>query len=188
MFLGRSSARRLARRPWPDAKLTRDRDGVQTLRIVRAISIRQPYAEQILRRLKPEEFRSINTRIRKRVWIYASERPADDPAAWRSMRKRPTELPTGVIVGSVVIVSVRTRANGDFAYKLAAPKRVSRQKRPRNQPVFWRPKVLSQARSRRLQIAARRALRSLLSYSSRAEPEILPCPALSHLLNTLIAR
>ena len=53
------------------------------MRIVRAISIRQPYAEQILRRLKREEFRSISTRIRERVWIYASERPADDPAACR---------------------------------------------------------------------------------------------------------
>jgi hypothetical protein len=58
------------------------------------------------------------------------------------MRKSPGELPTGVIVGSVVIVSVRMRANGDFAYKLEAPKRVSKRKRPRNQPqpVFWRPR------------------------------------------------
>lgn len=112
------------------------------MKINRAISIRQPYAEQILRRTKREEFRSRSTRIRERVWVYASERPADDPSAWRSAGKKPGELPTGVIVGSVVIATVRTRPRGDFAYKLSAPRRVSRLKKVRNQPqpVFWRPK------------------------------------------------
>ena len=131
-----------ATRAWSDAAQIRDLIGGRTVRIVRAISIRQPYAEQILRRLKRVECRSRSTRIRERAWIYASERPADDPTAWRSVRKKPGELPTGVIVGSAVIVNVRGRANRDFAYKLAAPKRVSNPKRPWNQPrpVFWRPK------------------------------------------------
>jgi hypothetical protein len=47
--------------------------------IERAISIRQPYVEQILRGTKRFDFRSIGTRIREQVWIYASLRPADDP-------------------------------------------------------------------------------------------------------------
>ena len=38
----------------------------------RAISIRQPYAEEILRGLKVREYRSVPTNIRGRVYIHAS--------------------------------------------------------------------------------------------------------------------
>ena len=110
--------------------------------IERAISIRQPYAELILTGRKREEYRSLSTRIRERVWIYASARPADDPAAWRRAGQQPGDLPTAVIVGSIEIADCRKRAPGDFAYKLIGPKRLPRPKRPRNhpQPVFWRPR------------------------------------------------
>ena len=42
--------------------------------IERAISIRQPYAELILRGKKKNEFRSRPTNIRERVYIYAALR------------------------------------------------------------------------------------------------------------------
>lgn len=111
------------------------------MKIVRAISIRQPYVEQILRRMKTSEYRSIPTRIRERVWIYASLRPADDASAWRHVGREPGNLPVGRIVGSVEIVGCRERSN-DFAYQLKRPRRLRRFLKPRNQPqpVFWRPK------------------------------------------------
>ena len=43
--------------------------------IERAISIRQPWVEQILRRVKSREFRDFPTNIRERVYLYASLRP-----------------------------------------------------------------------------------------------------------------
>jgi hypothetical protein len=111
------------------------------MKVVRAISIRQPYAEQILRGTKRWEFRSTNTTVRERVWIYASARPADDEAAWRTVRKAPGELPTGMIVGSVVIDGVKKKGERDFAYRLVEPRR-ARPRRATNhpQPVFWRPR------------------------------------------------
>ena len=39
---------------------------------LRALSIRQPYAEQILRGTKTIEYRSVKTNIRERIYIYAS--------------------------------------------------------------------------------------------------------------------
>lgn len=110
--------------------------------IKRAISIRQPYVEQIFRRTKRFEYRSVGTKIRERVWIYASLKPADDPRRWRQVRKEPGDLPSGAIVGSVEIVGCIVRGPRDYAYKLASPKRLSRPKHARNQPQprFWIPK------------------------------------------------
>ena len=108
--------------------------------ITRAISIRQPYAEQILRARKKWEYRSVNTTlVGERVWIYASSRPARDLRAWLSIGND-AELPLGIIVGSVVIAAVKKRGDGDYAYKLADPRRC-RPKAPTNQPqpLFWRP-------------------------------------------------
>ena len=110
--------------------------------IVRAISIRQPYVEQILRRTKKIEYRSVPTNIRGTVYLYASLRPADDPEAWGKVKCAPGSLPTGMIVGTVDIVDCVRVAEGDFEYILAKPKRLARARRPVNQPqpVFWRPR------------------------------------------------
>jgi hypothetical protein len=118
----------------------------QKRRPVRAISIRQPYVELILRRKKTREYRSRPTNIRERVYLYAGLRPAEWPAAWRKVRKHPGELPTGVILGSVEIVDCRWDARmGCFAYVLSAPKRLARPKKPIGQPTpcFWRPRFAS---------------------------------------------
>lgn len=68
------------------------------MRIERAISIRQPYVELILRRKKRIEYRSQPTNIRERVYLYASLTPGD-AEDWASLKKSPGELPTGLIVG-----------------------------------------------------------------------------------------
>jgi hypothetical protein len=100
---------------------------------MRALSIRQPFAELILRGLKTIEYRSRPTKIiGQRFWIYASKGQAargkgqaqrataairsltsdnlavGDPPPWmielaNAMRLFPHELPTGVIVGSAII-------------------------------------------------------------------------------------
>ncbi len=110
--------------------------------VVRAISIRQPYVEQILRRTKKIEYRSVPTNIRGTVYLYASLRPADDDEAWSKVKCAPGSLPTGLIVGTVDIVDCVKVDEGDFEYALAKPKRLARARRPVNQPqpVFWRPR------------------------------------------------
>jgi len=75
---------------------------------MRALSIRQPYAEQILRGTKRFEYRSRSTVIRERVYIYASLKPG--PAEeFERMRLHEGELPTGVLVGTVEIIAAATR-------------------------------------------------------------------------------
>jgi hypothetical protein len=110
--------------------------------VVRAISIRQPFVELILRGQKKIEYRSTPTIIRERVYLYASKKPVDWPEAWADLGAEPGELPTGVIVGSVEIVDCKyDHRNDEYHYVLRAPKRFARPLRARNQPqpVWWRP-------------------------------------------------
>ena len=108
--------------------------------IKRAISIRQPYVEQILRGGKTWEYRRQNTKIRECVYLYASKTPGPE-TDWRKLRLEPGDLPTGSIVGTVEITATRRLRDGSFAYKLENPRRLRRQIKPVNQPqpVFWRP-------------------------------------------------
>jgi len=71
---------------------------------MRAISIRQPYVEQILTGDKTWEYRSQDTKIRERVYLYASNTPGPN-AEWRKLRMEPGDLPTGKIVGTVEITA-----------------------------------------------------------------------------------
>lgn len=108
----------------------------------RAISIRQPFAELILRGLKREEYRSQPTRIRERVYIYAALAKAGEAADWRRISRERRSLPTGVVVGTVKIVECRWDGRRMcYAYQLAAPRRLRRPLMPTNhpQPRFWRP-------------------------------------------------
>jgi hypothetical protein len=107
--------------------------------IVRAISIRQPYVELILRGTKREEYRSRPTRIRERVWLYAGLNPGDRES-WDELGMAPGSLPTGQIVGTVEITDCTDRGD-DFAYALRDPRRLETPLRPTNQPQpgFWRP-------------------------------------------------
>ena len=109
---------------------------------MRAISIKQPYVELILRGRKVAEYRSVVTHIRGRVYLYASKNPAGDHEAWEDAGARPGSLPTGVILGTVEIVNCELDDEGGYAYVLANPQRLETPLRAVNhpQPCFWIPK------------------------------------------------
>jgi hypothetical protein len=133
---------------------------------MRALSIRQPYAELILRRIKTVEYRSRPTRIiGERFFIYASKRSAfsgqrsakawshdlstmSDPPQWMielaqqvGMIEPGTLLPTGVIVGSAVIEKVSDLSGGFYGWHLADVQRIDHPRKPRKhpQPVWFKP-------------------------------------------------
>lgn len=106
----------------------------------RAISIRQPFIEQIFQGKKKYEYRSRPTHIRGRVYLYASAKPRLD-VSWRSIKKTPDDVPMGVIVGSVEIVDCVKYSKNEYGYKLRRPKRYKKHLKPRSQPqpLFFFP-------------------------------------------------
>ena len=129
---------------------------------MRALSIRQPFAELILRGIKTVEYRSRSTRIiGERFWIYASKKPAESPGIWSNdlAVARPPEwmielaeqmgmippgelarLPTGVIVGTAVIERV-SQIDQTYRWHLVDVKRATTLRKPKShpQPVWFRP-------------------------------------------------
>ena len=129
---------------------------------MRALSIRQPYAELILRGTKTIEYRSRPTRIvGERFYLYATKRwatttnkawsldlamPTDGPPPWMTelaegLRLLPRDLPTGVLVGTATIARVTARADGMYAWHLADVERIAKYRTPRGhpQPVWFEP-------------------------------------------------
>ena len=104
-----------------------------------ALSIRQPYVEQIMRGTKRIEYRSMPTRIRGQILIYASVAPGS-AEEFEKLRLRPGDLPTGVIVGAVEIVDCSGEP-GDYEWHLAHPMRLRTPVPPKNhpQPAWFRP-------------------------------------------------
>jgi hypothetical protein len=102
---------------------------------LRALSIRQPHAEAIMRGVKQIEYRSRPTKIRGRVFIYAclGRYPVEDEA--EMMKEYGIKdvacdgLPRGVIVGSVELVDCH---GGDW--HLRKPERATALVKPKNQP------------------------------------------------------
>lgn len=93
--------------------------------ITRAISIRQPWVEQILRGLKKNEYRNVPTNIRERVYLYASLKPDGSARDWHRVKSKPGRLPTGRIVGTVEVTGCAwDERRGGYAYALARPKRL----------------------------------------------------------------
>ena len=125
---------------------------------MRALSIRQPWAELIMRRLKTVEYRSRFTRIRGRVYVYASlGGPKNlDPDTERFCKKKygvvflPNgraahcldydRLPRGVLVGTVEVVDCQGE-DGKFEWHLRKPERALRLLKPKKhpQPGFFYP-------------------------------------------------
>ena len=129
---------------------------------MRALSIRQPYAELILRGIKTAELRSRPTRVvGERFLIYACKaRPpaagagvwsadlrAGSPPGWMielaeqvRMIEPGAVLPTGVIVGSAVIEGV-SRAGDVYRWHLTDVERATKLRKPTGhpQPVWFRP-------------------------------------------------
>jgi hypothetical protein len=107
---------------------------------MRALSIRQPYAELILRGEKTIEYRSRPTTIiGERFYIYASRK-------WAGVNGHEAngiaegEAPTGVIVGSAKI-SRCVQNNGHYEWHLSGVKRLKRPRKVKGkpQPVWFRP-------------------------------------------------
>ncbi|MGE5610572.1 MAG: ASCH domain-containing protein [Bacillota bacterium] len=106
-----------------------------------ALSIRQPFAEQILLGLKRIEYRSKSTTRRGRVYIYASRIPHPDPQEWRKIDKLPAQLPAGRIVGTVEITDCTwSDESRCYCWHLKSPQRLP-PRRPdgRPQPVWFYP-------------------------------------------------
>ena len=83
---------------------------------MRALSIRQPWAELILSGHKTVEVRSKATHLRERIYIYASKSRIDAEEESRIAVKFGIDvdaLPRGVLVGSVEIVGCRHLNSGD---------------------------------------------------------------------------
>ena len=72
----------------------------------RALSVRQPFAEQIICGTKKIEYRSKRTIIRERIYIYASKTlTTREKQAYKKMKKEPGDFPAGVLVGTAEIVN-----------------------------------------------------------------------------------
>src|SRR3989344_4902978 len=70
---------------------------------MKALSLKQPYAELILKGLKTIELRNWNTYFRGQCYIHASKTPDR-----KAMEKHNFQaLPTGCIVGKITIVDVK---------------------------------------------------------------------------------
>lgn len=107
-----------------------------------ALGIRQPWAELILSGRKTIEVRSLNTRQRGTIYIYASKKLSEHPAAREAARKYGVDvdsLPLGVIVGTVDIIDSyackagdaiaaclpKSHIEGQVGWKLGNPRRFS---------------------------------------------------------------
>ena len=85
---------------------------------VPALGVRQPWAELILRGVKTIEVRSTDTRVRGTIYLYASKKFSELPAALDAARKHALDgaaLPTGLLVGSVEIAETRAARPHDAA-------------------------------------------------------------------------
>jgi hypothetical protein len=98
----------------------------------RALSIRQPFVEQIMLGIKKVEYRSQPTHIRGRIYVYASLTPGPEKEFARISAK-PGELPTGVIIGTVQIIDC-TGEPGDYEWHLAYPERLETPFKPEGHP------------------------------------------------------
>jgi hypothetical protein len=105
-----------------------------------ALGVRQPWVELILRGIKTIEVRSQDTRVRGTIYLYASRKFSELPAAIDVARQHDLDCPTlpaGLLVGSVEIADTRpARANDaaascvpaallkqQFAWELCNPQR-----------------------------------------------------------------
>lgn len=123
-----------------------------------ALSIRQPWAELILRGKKTVEVRSRNLRVRGPVYLYASHgrvEPADEARVEKLLRKSVESLPRGVVVGVVDLVGCHPLRRSDarkagfaisgtaglYAWEVGGKSRWKKPRPPQRhpQPMFFRP-------------------------------------------------
>ena len=110
---------------------------------MRALSIRQPYVEQILRGVKKVEYRTRPTRlIGETFYIYAARTPGPT-AEFAAIAPgcEPGDLPTGLIVGTAVISHCTNGRPGIYEWHLTEVERLARPRKPKRmpQPVWFQP-------------------------------------------------
>ena len=86
-------------------------DGKVDYREIRALTIRQPFPELILRRRKPYEIRSWRTNYRGPLLIHSAAKVKTDCA--RESGLKPETLVTSAFVGAVVLSDVRPYTRAD---------------------------------------------------------------------------
>ena len=125
---------------------------------MRALSIRQPWAELIFLGHKTIEVRSKATHLRERIYIYASKNLIEAEEEARLAAQYGIDvgaLPRGVLVGTVEIIGCRPVEKSDSeaacfeiadgtgfqAWVLARPKRAEVLEKPTRQPqpMFFNP-------------------------------------------------
>lgn len=110
---------------------------------VLAISVRQPYAESIIRGEKVIEYRTIHTHVRGTVYVYAAKAMEDTPI-FTAYQIAKEEVHFGKIIGTVEIVHSEQSLEFPewYEWHLENPKRLEEPLSPINQPlpVFWYPK------------------------------------------------
>ena len=107
----------------------------------RAISIRQPFVEEILLGKKTYEYRSRPTKIRGRVFLYASN-TLGDTSNCNKFKINISSLIKGKIVGSVEIIDCEYLEDKKYyGYKLKNPIRYDHAIEPQSQPqpLFFFP-------------------------------------------------
>lgn len=107
-----------------------------------AISIKQPYVEEILRGIKKIEYRSKITYKRGRIFLYASASKVTEKPRWENLGLEMYSLPTGMLVGSVEIIDCKyNNKTKDYEYILKNPKRFRTPITPimKAQPCFFFP-------------------------------------------------
>jgi hypothetical protein len=124
----------------------------------KALSIKQPWADLILTGVKKVELRAMETNVRERVYIYASNGIIDEQGQQRCQELNidPEILPRGMIIGTVQIVGclpsrrgdaeksgglLDTQTEGWYTWYLARPRRLKRDLFPKNnpQPGLFKP-------------------------------------------------
>jgi len=106
---------------------------------MRALSIRQPWAEDILSGRKKYEYRKTRCRIlNERVYIYASTVTEEkEKTRFEKLKLKPGDLPTGFLVGTIEFESC-SGSPGAFRWKIRNPKRLKHLRRPRGKPLpIW---------------------------------------------------
>ena len=110
--------------------------------IIRAISIRQPYAELILSGKRHVEYRGYKTNIRERVYLYASL-TEDRNDIYDLIDEDKIPLPKGYIIGTVEILECKPLPYSTHCYEwcLGNARRFDKYLKPVNHPLpgIWRP-------------------------------------------------
>jgi hypothetical protein len=107
---------------------------------MRALSIRQPHAEAIMRGVKPIEHRFRPTDVRERIFIYASrtrytpEQEAKMMAMYGMSDVACDDLPRGVLVGTVELWDC-TCSEGDYHWHFRNPERATELLKPTRRPL-----------------------------------------------------